>query len=387
MQFTSNYSIPIIFCLFIGVSLFSCQESAEVSTINSQIAATPSSSSSEFQFSPFDDLVNQKPNYDDQIGEYITELFEDSKGTLWFGTMSKGLVKYNKDGLIYMNVGNGKCNNAITSIQETPNGDLLIGSHSGLYRYDGVEFTALLTHEGLQEGAIMDILITKNGTVLVSNWSGLYQYDGEEFHPFILPTPDVEQPTAQLELGIVHTMLEDSKGNLWFGRDGYGVCKYDGTTFTHFTKKDGLTSNTIVHLLEDRNGQIWMSANHTRVPKSAGSYEYVDSREGGLCVYNGRTIQTFPDVEGLTQNDIHGLYEDRAGHIWIASKNKGAFRYDGTTFTHFDQRDREDLTPFNCIQDMLEDSNGNFWFGFSGGLFQLRDDVFVNVNRLALDGC
>jgi hypothetical protein len=33
------------------------------------------------------------------------------------------------------------------------------------------------------------------------------------------------------------------KGNIWFGRDGYGACKYDGSSFTRFTNEDGLPSN------------------------------------------------------------------------------------------------------------------------------------------------
>jgi hypothetical protein len=33
-------------------------------------------------------------------------------------------------------------------------------------------------------------------------------------------------------------MIEDKKGNLWFGGDG--LCRYDGKTFTRFTAKDGL---------------------------------------------------------------------------------------------------------------------------------------------------
>lgn len=106
-----------------------------------------------------------------------------------------------------------------------------------------------------------------------------------------------------------------------------------------------------------------------------------------MCLFDGENFTTFPDVEGLYENDVWGFCEDRSGHIWVAAKNYGAYRYDGTTFEHFDSRDREDLTPFNCIQDMYEDSKGRFWFGFSGGLFQLRDEVFVNVARGALEGC
>ena len=36
-----------------------------------------------------------------QIGEYIVEIFEDSQGNLWFGTLEKGIAKYDGASLKY----------------------------------------------------------------------------------------------------------------------------------------------------------------------------------------------------------------------------------------------------------------------------------------------
>ena len=55
----------------------------------------------------------------------------------------------------------------------------------------------------------------------------------------------------------VYSILEDKKGNLWFGTDR-GVARFDGYEFKTFTYFDGLTDNTVFNLQEDNLGRIWM---------------------------------------------------------------------------------------------------------------------------------
>ncbi|NOQ73852.1 MAG: hypothetical protein GQ574_17730 [Crocinitomix sp.] len=54
----------------------------------------------------------------------------------------------------------------------------------------------------------------------------------------------------------VYTVIEDSRGYLWFGTDA-GVSRYDGYEFTNYTVVDGLIDNTIFKLHEDNKGRIW----------------------------------------------------------------------------------------------------------------------------------
>ena len=171
----------------------------------------------------------------------------------------------------------------------------------------------------------------------------------------------------------VWDLFEDSKGNIWIGRDGYGACKYDGGSFTHFTKKDGLCSSNVASIAEDAQGNIWFGSITSDFP------EYI--QEGGVSRYDGKTFMQFPEVRGLTANDIYNLYSDRAGNIWIGAIGVGAYRYNGTTFTLFDKTDRPDLTKYFAVQAFVENRHGTLWFGFSGGLFRFSANSFVNVMR------
>ncbi|MBY0457599.1 MAG: hypothetical protein K2V38_09700, partial [Gemmataceae bacterium] len=50
---------------------------------------------------------------------------------------------------------------------------------------------------------------------------------------------------ALLRFEAVRSILEDSKGNFWFGSWKEGVCRFDGESFTYFTMEDGLSDNQI----------------------------------------------------------------------------------------------------------------------------------------------
>jgi TRAP-type C4-dicarboxylate transport system permease small subunit len=54
----------------------------------------------------------------------------------------------------------------------------------------------------------------------------------------------------------IYVILEDKKGFLWIGTE-FGVARYDGVSFKTFTAQDGLTDNTVLDIIEDNQGRIW----------------------------------------------------------------------------------------------------------------------------------
>jgi ligand-binding sensor domain-containing protein len=67
-------------------------------------------------------------------------------------------------------------------------------------------------------------------------------------------------------------IIEDRKGNLWFGGGDRGICRYDGKTFTCFTTKDGLINNNVWSILEDRAGNLWIGTRNTGLSRYDGKY-------------------------------------------------------------------------------------------------------------------
>lgn len=321
-----------------------------------------------------------------QLSAYIVAAFEDSKGNLWFGTVGDGVVRYEPKPLVmpgerltYFTVADGLADMVSCSIVEDEQGNIWIGSHDGATRYDGTTFTAYKAPEGLH-GAGCVLLVDRKGTLWAGTNDGAFRFDGARFQPFEIPIPTIKEPSHKWVKGKVWEIIEDSKGNIWFGRDGYGATRYDGKTFTHFTKEDGLCSNNVASIAEDTDGNLWFGCITSDFPPI---------QEGGVVRYDGKSFTRFADVKGLTANDVYTVYAMRSGHVWIGAVGVGAYRYtppslhrtDRMPFTLFDETKRSDLTKNFGIQAVLEDSKGTLWFGFSGGLFRFNGTLFENVTR------
>ena len=330
------------------------------------------------------------------IADYIVDIFEDSNGNLWFGTMAKGVARYDGKSLTYITTDDGLSGNAVVSISEDKDGNLWFGTHSGLTKYaatasgdagQNMKFENFTESDGLCHDRVSNVVIDKAGNIWVGTWGGVCRFDQEippvgkrGFSEFPLPTPDVSIYEYNETRDWVTEILEDSEGNIWIGRSGYGACKYTTDTgeFTVFTKKDGLPSNCVQAIVEDRHGDIWFGC---RVAERDNPDASNRTGDGGLSRYDGSTFHHYPGIEGLSRNDIYAIYEDTAGHIWIGATGVGLYRYDGESFNIYNKTNRMDRTQRFGIQSMLNDTNGTMWFGFSGGLFRLDGSSIIHVGQ------
>ncbi len=314
-----------------------------------------------------------------QIAQYVVEIFEDSKGNLWFGTIEKGAAKYDDKTLAYVTTADGLIGNTVTSFAEDKEGNLWFGTHSGLSKYDGKKFTNFTDKDGLVNNRVSELLVDKIGNIWVGTWGGVSRFDGTTFLNFPIPNPDIKLLPYQSTMNWVTEIIEDKQGNIWFSRDGYGACKYDGKSFTHFTKKDGLASNNVQAIHEDRHGNLWFGS---RVAERDNPDANGRAGDGGLSRFDGKTFTRFESTKGLSKNEIYSINEDLYGNIWIGANGLGAYRYDGKDFTLISETDRKDLMPFGYgIQDILADKKGNLWFGLSGGLFRLKGNSIIHVSQ------
>jgi ligand-binding sensor domain-containing protein len=78
----------------------------------------------------------------------------------------------------------------------------------------------------------------------------------------------------------------------------------------------------------------------------------------------------FTEKEGLPENSINSLIEDKKGNIWISSQ-RGLSRLqlstDGISGKIFHLSEKEGL-PWWVVKCTMEDKNGDIWIGDAGGL-------------------
>jgi ligand-binding sensor domain-containing protein len=266
----------ILFFGFLGavaitfaISSFSSKEKAN-DLGQCQVEKTPSAQQAEANA---EFARNAFPNLDEplatdpprmQVDEYVREIFEDSKGNIWFGTLGRGIARldadkvsdYQNHPLKYYTEGHGLAANQINGIAEDSKGNLWLATVNGVSMFDGIAFTNYKVEQGLSDNSVWSILVDSRDRVWAGTFEGVCILDRGQvgtfgFEPFHLPIPQGEFNYSVLSPLCVFEMIEDRNGNIWFARDGLGACKFDGESFSHYTENEGLCSNAVVTVYED----------------------------------------------------------------------------------------------------------------------------------------
>lgn len=217
----------------------------------------------------------------------------------------------------------------VRNVRKAKNGDILIASYVGVYRYDGKSFTNLT--RTIAWPTFWDVLEDRKGNLwFASQDSGVYYQPAGQTS---LPTGQAGFQHFTTQDGLANNqalhMYEDRAGNIWFGSS-----RYDGKSFRNLTTADGFPSNNIRLLLEDKTGKLWFGA-----------------QGEDLFVYDGKTYSVLKNQDGKAFNNVWSVIEDKKGNIWFGA-NGSLWRYDGTRYTQVSQRG---------AYAIIEDEKGNIW--------------------------
>jgi len=314
------------------------------------------------------ELITAQPS-GSQVGEYVVDIIQDTKGELWFGTLQKGVANFDGDNLNYFTTKDGLPSNRITSIIEDKSGNLWFGTGSGISKFDGTNFINYSENDGLCSDRISNLFIDSKGTLWIGTWGGACKFDGTEFQDFQLPYPKIGTIINPDTKDWITSIAEDDTGNIWFGRDGYGVTKFNGESFVHFTTKQGLNANTVQSIAIDNQGDIWIG---TRVAEKDKLDTTEQFGQGGLNKYNGNNFVHYPENKGLHNDDVYAIYKSNQNEVWISTLSHGVYRYANNEFIQYDVP-----TP---TMSFAQDQKGNVWLGCAGGLFKIASDgEVVNI--------
>ncbi|MFK7771215.1 MAG: ATP-binding protein [Saprospiraceae bacterium] len=227
-----------------------------------------------FVFDPRTDRIIEHitPGKNGFVPTSATSLLQDSRGQIWVGTYD-GLYLLEKEGDRFQKVVNkGRpssmvSSNFISHMVETLDSTIIFGSEEGIY------FIPPMQPEPIGIDTLRHIIsgrlhLTGNGYLLVSeNHKGFYvikisdwiinqNLKRERFIKHYLP-----------EFNIKHVYLSEDDNTLWIATStGLLKAKYnkDWTDLElkkHYTRDDGLPSNSLYGLLCDKKGKLWVSSN------------------------------------------------------------------------------------------------------------------------------
>jgi signal transduction histidine kinase len=154
----------------------------------------------------------------------------------------------------------------------------------------------------------------------------------------------------------VRNVYRDLSGVLWAGTDGDGIYRIAAGSTTRWTDRDGLTNNFIRAIAQDRDRSMWVAT------------------DGGLSRLVGEgdhpLIVNYEEKDGLALSSTRSLLEDRRGDLWIGT-DRGLSHMHGGVFV---QDAATSAMAQMKVWAIHEDPEGGLWFGTRDiGLFRLRD--------------
>ncbi len=281
-------------------------------------------------------------------------LREDTRGNLWMGCYTRGLVQYRADGeVLKCTTEDGLENNSVTAVYEDAEGVVWIASNGGgLARLRPRTFMAYAEEAGISQAIINSIYEDKPGHFLVAtHGSSVAQFDGTRFEAL-----GREESGTISDDPWIFSVVKDTEGTIWAGAYSDGLIKV----------MNGRAQRTDSRLLGGTNSiaPVTVTSLHLDISKRL----WIGTREGLASLQNG-AFSLHGAEQGLPPMLVRGIVEDRAGTIYVAGDKAGLFRLNGAKFERIGWPGAE-LTP---AQAPMCDRSGGIWVaGASNSLWRIH---------------
>lgn len=361
--------------------------------------------------------------------DVIRSIVETGDGTLWFAGERRGLVAYDNSGEVYRFF-DGDQSGAINYLHEDNNQQMWIATSTMLYRMQGrlpdVTFVPELAQSvwQLTQSSSGDLwAATEQGLWFKSNqgwqlhdepqlnrahlWSlvfsgddlwvgwrgGLSKLSGADWRHY-----QAEQ--GELPHAVIRNVLTDDNGMVWIATAGGGLARYDQNGFSRVTQNQGLASDVVWVLIEDREGNIWAggSGGLSRISDVAvqvfGRSEGVESSlvwsvapngpEGVLLGTNGDGLLSLNIDSGAVQKVGPELGQAGAGIVLTAHRLESGDTIFGTFVGAYrlgsdNRAERIETIPDGRVRVLMAGDDGVLWVASDRGIGQLRGNQYRDL--------
>ena len=305
----------------------------------------------------------------------VLSFYEDRQGILWVGTEGGGLNKIEPSFSRFRLYGAKEisANNGVRLLYQESKDTLWIGTFSGqLFRMDPAtgnmeRFSDTKpAPDGLWGNPVQSVLKDQEGMLWVGQQSGLYRIDplrkSHRKFTAVAATPD------SLSNSTIMFIKQTDDQHLWIGTWGGGLTQYDFKTqrFRRFqhdpSDPKSLSDNKLMQMYSDHQGTLWIGT-------FDGGINRLDEKTGTFTTY-------------LNGESIFQIYEDPSDRFWVTTVTNGLFLLDRNTGKTI-QYTTEDGLPNNAVEGIMQDKQGRFWLATSGGVarFDPKTKTFITYNE------
>ena len=345
----------------------------------------------------------------------------------------------------YFGVEQGLTNLAIKTLFQDRTGFIWVVTEHGVLRYEGVRFREFTPEQGLPPSVTASIGEAPDGSVLVGNQSGLFRMRGEKFEKVPLPfsgdAPSGETPVSGTvkingynsifldgnrtwigtDKGMLFATTNDGKirlhagpvppapvknsvqslyvegSRLWWGCDN-ALClaeavnegRPEASEVKVFDQSAGLKPFHIGAILSDREHNLWITQNRRLLRRRAGASHFEDADPrlpptgpGSSPRIDSEGRLLVPTTEGLAIREagrfhvagrstgmlppVYSVLQDREGSMWLGLAGRGLAKWLG--YNEWESFSAQSGLTSETVYEVLPQKKGDVWAGTEAGLF------------------
>ncbi|HEY9048653.1 MAG TPA: two-component regulator propeller domain-containing protein [Ohtaekwangia sp.] len=315
---------------------------------------------------------------------WVWTVQEDDRGDIWVGTF-QGLCRYirSEDRFVqYYHILHDSTSisgNRPNYIVKDKKGRLWISSWgSGLNLYDANTNTFRSfknnpdDQQSLSDNAVRTLFCDSHGILWVGTWNGglnrvVEDESGIHFQRF----------DAQGEYGFesgnrITSIAEDKQGNLWIGSYASGLTVFERST-NRFIHVPDFGTNDVNKVMCDSHGNLWIGTNN--------GLRFFDDQSKSFHTYQHDPS----NPNGISSNAVYALMEDRSGIVWISGSGLDLYDPHKNLFKTFrnKQGDPNSLSQ-NMIWSFCEDDAGKIWVGTESGPINVFDPASRSFKQITI---
>jgi ligand-binding sensor domain-containing protein len=302
----------------------------------------------------------EKDPLSEPISQVVRDMLEDRNGNTWFGTQNGAFLLVN-DSLVQLDQIKSESGQEVTihDMAEGVDGKIWFAHTDGLSSYDGQKVRNYYESDGLIHHDVWSVEVDRKGIVWVGTYGGVCKFKGQTFTEFELPEGIRDITRGVSSKKMVHHIMEDHKGNIWFCTNA-GLFRLNGDSLHHSFIELGLQTKFVNRIIESEKGGYWISTKE------------------GLYYLDENKLKNISESIPELGKGIGAIAEDKKGHVYFVLNQHELNIYDGEKIKAFDKPEKNQGP---VVYQIYKDKDDRLWLLGFGGAYRLEDGQFVEVTK------